>query len=195
MSASKSTTKKTTRVKKAASDAIDPTLLEPALKKLFIDSLKDIYWAENYLTKALPKMEVAATSEELAAAIAEHLQVTKTHVERLEQIFGLLGEEPQAKKCDAMEGLSKEGEIVIEETEDGTATRDVGIIMSSQKVEHYEIAAYGGLAQLAKTLGLAEVADLLEQTLAEEKEADSILSDIAMNDINYETAEEDTEAK
>lgn len=180
---------------KAAKEVSNPSKIEPALKKLFIDSLKDIYWAENHLTKALPKMEVAATSEELAAAIAEHLEVTKTQCERLEQIFGLLGEEPQAKKCDAMEGLSKEGETVIEETEEGTATRDVGIIMSSQKVEHYEIAAYGSLVQLANTLGLTEIANLLEQTLAEEKEADSILSDIAMNDINYEAAEEEAEEK
>ncbi len=118
---------------------------DPALLELFTDSIKDIYWAENHLVKAIPKMQKAATSTQLANALGEHLEVTKTHVARLEQVFELLGKKVQAKKCDAMEGLSKEGEGVIEDTEEGTATRDVGIIMASQKVEHYEIAAYGGL--------------------------------------------------
>nr|MDQ3073706.1 ferritin-like domain-containing protein [Bacteroidota bacterium] len=151
----------------------------------------DIYWAENHLVKALPKMQKAATSTQLANAIGEHLEVTKTHVTRLEQVFELLGKKAQAKKCDAMEGLSKEGEGIIEDTEEGTATRDVGIIMASQKVEHYEIATYGGLTQLAKTLGQTDVADLLAQTLMEEKEADQMLSDIAENDINYEASTEE----
>ena len=164
---------------------------DPALMELFVDSIKDIYWAENHLVKALPKMQKAATSTQLANAIGEHLEVTKTHVTRLEQVFELLGKKAQAKKCDAMEGLSKEGEGVIEDTEEGTATRDVGIIMASQKVEHYEIATYGGLTQLAKTLGQTDVADLLAQTLMEEKEADQMLSDIAQNDINYEASTEE----
>jgi ferritin-like metal-binding protein YciE len=159
--------------------------------ELFVDSIKDIYWAENHLVKALPKMQKAATSTQLANAIGEHLEVTKTHVTRLEQVFELLGKKAQAKKCDAMEGLSKEGEGIIEDTEEGTATRDVGIIMASQKVEHYEIATYGGLTQLAKTLGQTDVADLLAQTLMEEKEADQMLSDIAENDINYEASTEE----
>ena len=160
------------------------------LEELFEHGLKDIYWAENHLVKALPKMQKAATSTQLANAIGQHLEVTKTHVTRLEQVFELLGKKAQAKKCDAMEGLSKEGEGIIEDTEEGTATRDVGIIMASQKVEHYEIAAYGGLTQLAKTLGQTDVADLLAQTLMEEKEADQMLSDIAENDINYEASTE-----
>jgi ferritin-like metal-binding protein YciE len=159
--------------------------------ELFIDEIKDIYWAEKHLTKALPKMRKAATSSELADAIGEHLEVTKIQVGRLEQVFELLGKRAQGKKCDAMEGLVKEGEGVVEDTDAGSATRDVGIILSSQKIEHYEIAAYGGLTQLAKTLGLSEVADLLGQTLAEEKEADELLTGIAENDINYEAAEED----
>ncbi len=164
---------------------------EPALMELFVDSIKDIYWAEKHLTKALPKMQKAATSEALANAIGEHIAVTENHVTRLESIFELLGEKAQAKKCDAMEGLSKEGEGIIEDTDEGTATRDVGIILASQKVEHYEIATYGGLAQLATTLGLSEVADLLSQTLAEEKEADQTLTSIAENDINYQAADEE----
>jgi ferritin-like metal-binding protein YciE len=163
---------------------------EPALMELFLDSIKDIYWAENHLVKALPKMQEAATSSQLASAIGEHLTQTKGHVARLEQVFELLGEKAQAKKCDAMEGISKEGEGIVESTEAGTATRDVGIILASQKVEHYEIASYGGLVQLAITLGLNDVADLLAQTLSEEKDADMILSEIAENNINYKAAEE-----
>lgn len=163
---------------------------EPALMELFLDGIKDIYWAENHLVKTLPKMEKAASSEKLKAAITDHLEVTKTHVSRLEQVFELLGEKAQAKKCDAMEGISKEGESIVESTEAGTATRDVGIILASQKVEHYEIASYGGLNQLAITLGLSDVADLLAQTLAEEKEADLLLTDIAENEVNYNAAEE-----
>ena len=163
---------------------------EPALQELFIDSIKDIYWAENHLVKALPKMQKAATSNELSTAIANHLEQTKEHVSRLEKIFDLLGEKVQAKKCDAMEGLSKEGEGIIESTEEGTATRDVGIILASQKVEHYEIATYGGLAQLARTLGHNKVAEILEQTLEEEKEADKKLSTIAEKEINYTAAKE-----
>lgn len=163
---------------------------EPALMELFLDGIKDIYWAENHLVKNLPKMQRAATSPELATAIENHLAETETHVKRLIKIFDLLDEKPQAKKCDAMEGLTKEGEGIIESTEEGTATRDVGIILASQKVEHYEIASYGGLAQLAKTLGLTDVAGVLAETLAEEKKADSLLTDIAENSINFKAADE-----
>lgn len=162
------------------------------LQKFFEDSLKDIYWAEKNLTKALPKMQKAATTEELKNAIVEHLAQTETHVTRLEQVFELIGKKAQAKKCDAMEGLLKEGESIIEETEEGSMTRDVGIIMASQKVEHYEIATYGSLAQIATTMGLDEAADLLNETLDEEKETDALLTEIAENNINWE-AEQETE--
>ena len=161
------------------------------LEKFFMDELKDIYWAEKHLVKTLPKMKKAATSEELQAAFADHLEVTKEHIARLEQAFELLGKKAQAKKCEAMEGITKEGEGIIEETEAGTATRDVGLVLAAQKVEHYEISTYGGLAQLAKTLGLDEVADLLEATLAEEKEADETLTQVAESGINYEASEEE----
>jgi ferritin-like metal-binding protein YciE len=163
------------------------------LEKFLYDSLKDIYWAEKHLTRALPKMKKAATSEELKAAIEEHLEVTQEHISRLEQVFEILGKKAQAKKCEAMEGLTKEAESIIEETEAGTATRDVGIIVAAQKVEHYEIATYGGLAQLAKTMGLDEVHELLGQTLQEEKEADETLTSIAENDINFQAEEEGEE--
>ncbi len=175
--------------KSAAGQGVNDSML----KDFFVDELKDIYWAEKHLVKALPKMAKAATSEELAKSITDHLEATKGHVTRLEQVFELLGEKAQAKKCDAMEGLVKEGDGVIEDTEDGTATRDVGIILAAQKVEHYEIATYGGLAQLATTLGLDDAAEILNSILAEEKEADSLLTDIAENSINYEAATEQEE--
>lgn len=162
------------------------------LQKFFEDSLKDIYWAEKSLTKALPKMQEAATTEELKDAIEEHLAQTETQVKRLEQVFELIGKKAEAKKCEAMAGLIKEGESIIEETEDGSMTRDVGIIMAAQKVEHYEIATYGGLAQIATTMGLDEAADLLNETLEEEKDADELLTEIAENNINWE-AERETE--
>ena len=164
--------------------------VDSKLREFFIDELKDIYWAEKHILKALPKMKKAATSPELKDAFEDHLTVTQTQVERLEEVFDLMGEKAQGKKCDAMEGIVAEGEEIIADTEEGTATRDVGLILAAQKVEHYEIATYGGLAQLARTLGEDEAADLLEETLAEEKETDETLTEIAENDVNYEASEE-----
>ena len=160
------------------------------LKDFFVDEIKDIYWAEKHLVKTLPKMKRAAHSTELQNAFEEHLKVTKEHVARLEDVFTHLGEKPVAKKCEAMEGITKEGESIIEETENGTATRDVGLILAAQKVEHYEISTYGGLAQLATTLGLSDVAVMLSKTLAEEKVANESLTVIAENGINYEATQE-----
>jgi ferritin-like metal-binding protein YciE len=160
------------------------------LEKYFHDALKDIYWAEKHLTKALPKMQKASTTEALQSAIQEHIAQTEVQVTRLEKVFELMGHKPQAKKCDAMEGLIKEGETVIEETEDGSMTRDVGIIMAAQKVEHYEIATYGGLVQLAMTMGQAEIAELLQATLDEEKQTDEGLTSIAEGGINWEAEQE-----
>lgn len=164
------------------------------LQELFLDSIKDIYYAEKALVKALPKMKKAATSEQLAAAFTDHIEVTKNQVLRLEQVFQILEEKPKAKKCEAMEGLIKEAQGIMEDTDEGTSTRDVGLILAAQKVEHYEIASYGGLRQLASTLGYTEVEALLQQTLDEEKQTDLLLTQIAENDINYEAAEEDEEA-
>jgi ferritin-like metal-binding protein YciE len=162
-----------------------------ALVKLFVDEIKDIYWAEKHLTKALPKMEKAATSDVLKKAFATHLKQTNGHVARLEKVFKLLGQKVQAKKCDAMAGLVEEASSIIEDTEKGTATRDVGLIMAAQKVEHYEIAAYGSLAQLAKTLDREDLKNLLGSTLDEEKQTDELLTTIAEEHVNYEaTAEE-----
>ncbi|MEJ7674561.1 MAG: ferritin-like domain-containing protein [Chitinophagaceae bacterium] len=149
-----------------------------------------MYWAEKHLLKALPKMAKAATSDTLRKAFTEHLAATQNHVNRLEKAFGLLGEKVQAKKCEAMAGLTKEGEGIIEDTEKGTVTRDVGLIMAAQKVEHYEIATYGSLAQLAKTLGKNDVANLMVETLEEEREADQLLTNIAENNINVQATTE-----
>lgn len=160
------------------------------LQEFFTDEIKDIYWAEKHLVKTLPKMAKAATSQELKDAFTHHLEETKTHVERIEQVFEMLEEKPQAKKCEAMEGITKEGESIIEDTETGTSTRDVGLILAGQKVEHYEIATYGGLIQLAKNLGRDDVAEILIQTLQEEKNADEQLTTVAEDNINYEAAEE-----
>ncbi|MBP2284856.1 ferritin-like metal-binding protein YciE [Flavobacterium sp. CG_23.5] len=157
------------------------------LKDLFIDSLKDIFWAENALVGALPKMGANATAASLVSAIKEHLAVTKNQVLRLEKIFDLLGEKAEGKKCEAMSGLLKEGDSILEETMPG-AVRDAGIIAASQKIEHYEIATYGTLVAFAKTLGENDVAKLLTQTLAEEKEADCVLNDIALNAVNIVAA-------
>ena len=134
-----------------------------------------------------------ATSEDLIAALEEHLAQTEEHVSRLEEVFEMLGKKPQAKKCDAMEGLVKEGESVIEDTEDGSMTRDAGIIMAAQKVEHYEIATYGGLVTLAGTLGLEEAAEILAQTLEEEKQTDLNLTTIAEGSINWQAEQEGVE--
>jgi ferritin-like metal-binding protein YciE len=183
-------TKTKSRTKKTASPS-GAAQGNTQLEKYFIDALKDIYWAEKRLVRALPKMQKAATTTELQSAIANHIEQTEEQVSRLEQVFELLGKKPQAKKCDGMEGLIVEGETVIEETEKGSMTRDVGIIMSAQKVEHYEIAAYGGLVQLAITMGNEEVADILNQTLEEEKETDMLLTNIAENDINWQAEQED----
>lgn len=163
---------------------------ESGLRELFINELKDIYWAEKALTKALPKMAKKATSEELVAALEDHLAVTETHVERLEQVFETIGEKAAAKKCDAMEGLISEAEEIMKDTEDGVV-RDAGIISAAQKVEHYEIASYGTLVSFANTLGESDAASLLEETLNEEKEADQTLTDIAVSSINLDAANEE----
>jgi len=160
------------------------------LEKLFTDSLKDIYWAEKQLTKTLPKMKKAATTDELKSAIEEHLTQTEGHVKRLEQVFDMCGKKVQAKKCDAMEGIIKEGDSIVEETQDGSMTRDAGIIMAAQKVEHYEIATYGSLVQIAKTLGMNDAAEVLHLTLDEEKQADEKLTEVAEWHVNQAAEKE-----
>jgi ferritin-like metal-binding protein YciE len=182
---------KSSRSSKASTSPKTRKENQSLLKEFFIEQLQDIYWAEKHLVKELPKLQKATTTEEVGEALTEHLAVTEEQVARLEEVFKLLEETPKAKKCEAMEGLTKEAQTVVEDTQEGTATRDAAIIMAAQKVEHYEIATYGGLVQLAKTMGLTDVAELLAETLAEEKEADQILTQIAESNINEEGAQEE----
>ncbi len=148
------------------------------LSVIFEDLLKDIYWAEKHLTKALPKMAKAAHGEALKAGFTKHLEETKNHVVRLEKVFELIGKKATAKKCLAMEGLVQEGEEAIEEYEEGFG-RDASLIVAAQKVEHYEIAAYGSLRTHAALLGKEEVAQLFEDTLNEEKTTDQTLTTLS----------------
>lgn len=164
------------------------------LEDFFLDSLKDIYWAENALLKALPKMLDNATDQKLKTAIKTHLEQTKEQVKRLDQVFESIGEKAEGKKCLAMEGLIKEGEEILEETEEG-AVRDAGIIAASQKIEHYEIATYGTLAAFAKTLNYRTALDLLLKTLGEEKKSDCLLSTIADTNLNSQAVSEDFQPK
>lgn len=170
--------------------AMTQDMADNKLHQFFLDQLQDIYWAEKKLVKVLPKLEEAATSRELKKAFADHLMQTKTHVTRLENVFEMLGEEASAKKCPAMAGIAEEGEEIIDETDEGTAQRDVGLIFAAQKAEHYEIATYGGLTQLAKTMGHTEAAEILGQTLAEEKQADELLTQIAEKSSNVKANKE-----
>jgi len=172
----------TTKTKKAPETT--EVVEESALNELFLDELKDIYWAEKHLAKALPKMAKNATSDELRNAIETHLGETENQITRLESAFASIDEKAVAVKCEAMAGLLKEADEIVSETEKGTLTRDAGIISAAQKIEHYEIASYGTLRTLALTLGYTEAADLLEATLNEEKNCDSLLTQIAEGGIN-----------
>jgi ferritin-like metal-binding protein YciE len=162
------------------------------LMELFEDELKDIYWAEKELVKEIPNMIKKATSGELIDALENHLAQTKEQVSRVEHVFEILGKRATTKKCEAMEGLIKEGKEIMDECEDG-AMCDAGIISAAQKIEHYEIASYGTLRQFAQTLRISNAAELLEQTLSEEKAADDKLSRIAVTAINVEADSEDSE--
>ncbi|WP_343671132.1 ferritin-like domain-containing protein [Chitinophaga sp.] len=167
-----------------------PTAYDSKLKQFFIDQLKDIYWAEKKLVKTMPKLSQAATTRQLKNAIDSHLAETENHVARLEDVFDLIGEEADTKKCHAIIGILEEGEDLIDETETDTCQRDVALIFACQKAEHYEIATYGGLVTLAATLGYNEAATILSQTLEEEKAADAKLTQIAENDVNYKASQE-----
>ena len=159
---------------------------EEGLKELYVEELKDIYNAENQLVKALPKLAKAAASDELRQGFEEHLEQTKEHVARLEQIFEALEESPKGKKCAGMEGLVEEGSEVLKEGLEG-AVLDAALIGAAQRVEHYEIAAYGTVIAFAQTLGESDQAALLEETLSEEKETDEKLTELAKQ-INEQAA-------
>jgi ferritin-like metal-binding protein YciE len=160
------------------------------LREFFIEQLQDIYWAEQKLVKTLPKLSEASRSPELRKAFDSHLNETKNHVTRVEKAFSLMKEKAEATECPALKGIAEEGEDIIDETEVGTAQRDVGLIFAGQKAEHYEIATYGSLIQLAKDMGENEVATLLQETLKEEKAADQKLTELAKSGINKEAARE-----
>ncbi len=162
-----------------------------ALKELYVDELKDIYNAENQILKALPKMAKAATSDELRTGFEEHLEQTRGHVQRLEQIFKELGEKPSGKKCKGMEGVIAEGQEMMDEDFDEDVM-DAALISAAQRVEHYEIAAYGTVRTYAELLGEEKAVELLEQTLEEEKETDQKLTDLA-SDINVKAMGEGSE--
>ena len=160
------------------------------LQKFFLDQLKDMYYAEQELLKAMPEMKNAATTEELEDAIDEHMKQTQRHVKRLEKVFHMIGQKPEGKRCEAMDGLVKELKTILRETEENTMTRDAALIIAAQKIEHYEIASYGGLVALAITLGLERAADILDKTLMEEEMTDQMLTDIAEAYINVEAEHE-----
>ncbi len=161
-----------------------------SLERLFMAQLKDIYYVEKRLMELLPKIKEGCTTEELEDAFDLHLQQTEKQAKRLEKIFSMLKQEPEAKKCEALEGLSREAEETMHETESGSMTRDAGLIIAAQKIEHYEIASYGGLLALAMTMELPHIARLLEKTLFEEEETDHLLTEIAEGFINFEAEEE-----
>lgn len=161
------------------------------LFQYFINGLKDLYWAEKAVEALLKKNKSLAYTEELSDALEDHEKQTQKHIRRLEKIFDSLKEKAEAKKCEAMAGLVKEAEETVKETPKNSMTRDAVIIISAQKVEHYEIASYGGLLQIAITFNMDSVADWLEKTLLEEEETDELLSEIAESFINLEAAHED----
>jgi len=149
-----------------------------SIEDLFLDELKDLYSAEKQITKALPKLVKAASTQELSAAFDSHLQETRGHVERLEEIFQKLGKRGAGKTCEGMKGVLEEGSEVIQEIEKGPI-RDAGLIAAAQRVEHYEIAGYGSVRSFARLLGKTDIVELLEETLEEEKAADEKLTKIS----------------
>jgi ferritin-like metal-binding protein YciE len=156
---------------------------EKALDDLFEETLKDILYAENKILKALPKMAKAAQSEELKAAFEKHLKETEGQVSRLEKVFDMIEVAPRGKKCEAIEGMLEEGDEIMKEFK-GAPALDAGLVSAAQAVEHYEIARYGTLKRWAEQLGLDEAAELLEETLEEEKSTDEALTELAESTIN-----------
>lgn len=163
---------------------------QPFLETFFGNMLKDIYWAEQHLLSHLQEIKDAATTEALQEALEEHRLDTQRHISRLERAFRSTGQEPSGKKCEAMEGLVKEAKSIIAETREGSMTRDAALIIAVQKIAHYKIASYGGMVQLALTMGLPKAADLLDDTLIEEEEYDRALTGIAEGFINVEADRE-----
>ena len=164
------------------------------LQDFFTTCLQELYWSETHLVKVLDTMSKAATNPQLQEAFLLHMEETMSHKERLEQVFSKIGVEPQTALCMGLQGLFDEGWQVIDETEPGTNQRDVALIIAAQKVEHYEIATYGSLITLAKTMGRKDIADILIPTLQEEKATDVTLTNIAESGINAEATQEKANA-
>ena len=162
-------------------------MAEKDLNELFLDTLKDIYYAEKHILKALPKMAKAATSDKLRTAFEKHYDETEGHIERLEKIFELLGKAARGKKCEAIEGIIDEGKEIMEEYAD-TPALDAGLLAAAQSVEHYEISRYGTLKAWAAKLDMPQAIKLIYETLAEEKKTDELLSKIAETEVNYQAA-------
>ena len=196
MESKKETSKKTTKSKSnsKSSSKKEQTRFskkhEGKLMEFFHEELKDIYFAEHQALKALKKMEKAATSKSLKDSITKHHSETEGQIKRLEEVFGLIDKKPSKKKCEGILGIIKDGESVLEDTDADTMVRDVAIIIANQKVEHYEITSYGSLAELARTLGLDEVGELLETTLDEEKDTDVTLTVLAVESVNEDAVKE-----
>ncbi len=164
-----------------------------SIEELLVAELKDLYSAEKQITKALPKLVKAATSDELKSAFQSHLEETEGQVERLEQIGEILGTKLTGKTCDGMKGVLEEGTEMVDETDKGTSVRDAGLITAAQRVEHYEMAGYGGVIAYAKLLGMDDVVELLEETLEQEKAADQKLTKLSQS-INKQAQQENQEA-
>ena len=158
-------------------------MAEKDLKALFVHQLKDTYFAENAILKALPEMAAAAQSEELKGAFGVHLNETKEQVKRLEQVFEIIGEKPSGVECKAILGIIEEGQEILQEFKGGEAL-DAGLIAAAQAVEHYEITRYGTLLAWAKQLGLSDAEELIQETLVEEENTDELLSELAEDAIN-----------
>lgn len=168
----------------------NPFMGSGEFREFFVDQLKDIYWAEKALYKSLPKLAKASTSKKLAMAFEKHTKETEAQIKIVEQVFELMGEEAKAEKCEAMDGLIEEANDIISDTEKDSYTRDAGLILAGQKVEHYEIATYGTLVILAKHMGKTEVADLLKKILDNEKETDVALTMVAEGYVNERAVRE-----
>jgi ferritin-like metal-binding protein YciE len=160
---------------------------EKTLNDLFLDTLKDIYYAEKQIVKALPKMAKAATSPQLRAGFEQHLEETQGHIDRLEQVFELIGAPARGKTCDAILGILEEGKSIMDEFK-GTIALDAGLVSAGQAVEHYEMARYGTLKTWAQQLGMTEAAALFDATLKEEVATDKKLSQLATSDVNRKAA-------
>ncbi|MFN5936828.1 MAG: ferritin-like domain-containing protein [Sphingobacteriales bacterium] len=190
---SKGTTKAHKPVKSSSKVPViqKQTEMHSMMEKFFWDQLRDLYYVEKNQIKALGRMAKKATTEELKDIFIEHQETTQEQLNRLDEVFEIIGKRAQTRRCPAFDGLVNEMDENIRETEDDSLTRDVGLIISAQKIEHYEIAGYGSLTTLARTYGMIEVADILQESLDEEKDNDLQLTYIAENSINYEAGMEE----